>query len=275
MPELPEVETIKTELYPYVVGRTVTGVDLRWDGIVKHPAPAELVSRVTGRKITDLTRRGKYLFFHLDGGGVLVMHMKMTGSLIVDPESDRFTRATLDLDNGSVLHFWDPRKFGRMWLDEDETVVRTQLGPEPLDEDFTADTLKKILKGRKAPIKPVLLDQAHIAGIGNMYADEALFDARIHPETIAGSLTPAEVTTLYHSIVKVLQKALVLKGASIRNYIRPDGEAGTAHDEFNVAHGVGKDCPRCGGPVERIVVRGRGTYFCPHCQKKKRTTRKA
>ncbi len=271
MPELPEVETIKTELYPYVVGRRITGVHLRWDGIVKQPAPEEFVSRVKGRKITDLTRRGKYLFFHLDdGAGVLVMHMKMTGSLIVNPENDRFTRAALDLDDGSVLHFWDPRKFGRMWLDGDESPVRRQLGPEPLDEDFTAETLISILKGRKAPVKPTILDQKYIAGIGNMYADEALFDAKIHPETVAGDLTRAEATRLYRSIVKVLQKALVLKGASIRNYIRPDGGAGTAHDEFNVAHGTGKDCPRCGGPIERIVVRGRGTYYCPRCQKKKR-----
>lgn len=271
MPELPEVETIRIELYPYVVGRRITGVRLGWDGIVKTPSPEDFIRRVTGKKITHLTRRGKYLFFHLDdGGGVLVMHMKMTGSLIVDPASDRFSRAVLDLDNGSTLHFWDPRKFGRMWLDGDETSVRARLGPEPLDDDFTAATLEKILKGRKAPVKPVLLDQARIAGIGNMYADEALFDARIHPETVAGDITPAEATRLYHSIVKVLRKALVLKGASIRNYIRPDGAAGTAHDEFQVAHGTGKDCPRCGGPIERIVVRGRGTYYCPRCQKKKR-----
>ncbi|MCJ7604981.1 MAG: DNA-formamidopyrimidine glycosylase, partial [Dehalococcoidales bacterium] len=186
MPELPEVETIRTELHPYVVGRTVTGVRLFWERIVRQPGVEEFKKRVTGQKITDLTRRGKYLFFHLGSGDVLVMHMKMTGSLIMNPRDDRFTRAILEFDDGSILHFWDPRKFGVMWLDESEAPVRAKLGPEPLDEDFTAETLAGILKGRTAPVKPVLLDQSIIAGIGNMYADEALFDARIHPEKVAG-----------------------------------------------------------------------------------------
>ncbi len=269
MPELPEVETIRQELTPYVIGKTITGVMLFWDRIVRRPSPEEFKSGVIGRRIIDLTRRGKYLFFHLDDGHVLVMHMKMTGSLIVDPADDRFTRAILELDNGSKLHFWDPRKFGVMWLDGDCDPVLAKLGPEPLDEDFTPEVLASILKGRTAPVKPVILDQALIAGIGNMYADEALFDAKIHPERIAGNLTYAEVKRLHASIIRALQKALVLKGASVRNYIRPDGTAGTAHDEFNVAHGTGKNCPRCGTVIKRIVVRGRGTYFCPKCQKKR------
>ena len=268
MPELPEVETIRRELAPYVVGRTITGVTLLWERIVRQPSPEEFKAAVIGRKINDLTRRGKYLFFHLDNGQVLVMHMKMTGSLIVDPENDRFTRAILELDNGSKLHFWDPRKFGVMWLDDNRDSVLSKLGPEPLDEDFTPEVFASILKGRTAPVKPVLLDQSLIAGIGNMYADEALFDAKIHPERIAGRLTQAEIKRLHAAVIRVLQKALVLKGASIRNYIRPDGQAGTAHDEFNVAHGTGKNCPRCGTAIKRIVVRGRGTYFCPKCQQK-------
>jgi formamidopyrimidine-DNA glycosylase len=269
MPELPEVETIRQELTPYVIGQTIRSVSLQWDGIVKQPSAEEFVSRVEGRTITGLTRRGKYLFFHLDGDGIIVMHMKMTGSLIVDPVSDRFTRARIEFDNGSVLHFWDPRKFGRMWLAKSERDVLDKLGPEPLDDGFSADMLADILKGRTAPLKPVLLDQSLIAGIGNMYADESLFEAKLHPERVAGSLSRAEVERLYNAIIKVLQKALVLKGASVRNYIRPDGGVGTAHDEFNVAHGTGKVCPNCGSEIRRIVVRGRGTYYCPSCQKKR------
>ncbi|MBN1176575.1 MAG: bifunctional DNA-formamidopyrimidine glycosylase/DNA-(apurinic or apyrimidinic site) lyase [Dehalococcoidales bacterium] len=266
MPELPEVETIRTELLPYVLGRTITGVDLFWERIVRQPSVEEFTSRIVGRKINGISRRGKYLFFHLNAGGVLVMHMKMTGSLIINPSDDRFTRAVLHLDNGTALHFWDPRKFGVMWLDEDDSAVLAKLGPEPLDDDFTPEVLAEILRNRTAPVKPVILDQSIIAGIGNMYADESLFDARINPTRPAGSLSDDEVRRLHASIRRVLLKALKEKGASIRNYIRPDGSPGTAHDEFNVAHGVGKDCPRCGTPVRRIVVRGRGTYFCPKCQ---------
>jgi formamidopyrimidine-DNA glycosylase len=266
VPELPEVETIKNELLPHVLGRRITGVTVDWDRMVKKPPLEEFRARLIGRRIDRLSRRGKYLFFHLDDGHVLVMHMKMTGSLLVDPANDRFTRAVLHLDDGRALHFWDPRKFGAMWLEDSEETVTAQLGPEPLDDDFTPGVLARLLRGRKAPVKPVLLDQSIIAGIGNMYADEALFEAQIHPMNPAGELSPPEIERLFHAIRKVLLKALRLKGASVRNYIRPDGAPGTAHDEFNVAHGTGKDCPRCGGPIERIVVRGRGTYLCPRCQ---------
>jgi formamidopyrimidine-DNA glycosylase len=266
MPELPEVETIKNELLPHVLCRTITGVELFWERIVRQPLPEEFRSIIIGKKITGLSRRGKYLFFHLSGGLVLVMHMKMTGSLLVDPSDARFTRAVLHLDNGVAVHFWDPRKFGVMWLERNESVVAGQLGPEPLDDLFAPETLAGILRSRTAPVKPILLDQSIIAGIGNMYADEALFEAKIHPLRPAGSLSGAEVHRLYDAIRHVLRKALEKKGASVRNYIRPDGTPGTAHDEFSVAHGVGKKCPRCGAPIQRIVVRGRGTYLCPRCQ---------
>jgi len=267
MPELPEVETIKNELLPHILGRTITGVDLLWERIVRQPSIEEFLYRVIGQKIIGLSRRGKYLFFHLSGGEVLVMHMKMTGSLLVDPSDGRFTRAVLHLDNGTALHFWDPRKFGVMWLDKDESAVAGKLGPEPLEDGFTSGVLAELLRKRTAPIKPVILDQSVIAGIGNMYADETLFDAKIHPLRPAGSLSRDEVERLHGSIRRVLQKALKEKGASIRNYIRPDGQPGTAHDEFHVAHGVGKNCPNCGTPIRRIVVRNRGTYFCPKCQR--------
>ena len=266
MPELPEVETIKNELLPYVIGRKITRIKLFWERIVRTPSADEFTKEIVGQEITGLTRRGKYLFFHLSGGKLLVMHMKMTGSLIVDPSDDRFSRAIIYLDNGTAMHFWDPRKFGVMWLADDDSAVLAKLGPEPLDSDFTPAALAEILGKRNAPVKPVFLDQAIIAGIGNMYVDEALFDAKIHPMIPANSLSGDEVKRLHASIIRVLKKALKSKGASVRNYIRPDGNPGTAHDEFNVAHATGKNCPRCGTPIQRIVVRGRGTYLCPKCQ---------
>jgi formamidopyrimidine-DNA glycosylase len=266
MPELPEVETIKNELLPHVLGRSIQSVDVYWDKMVKQPSVDEFRTRLIGQKITGLSRRGKYLFFHLSGGNVLVMHMKMTGSLVVNPNDTRFARAVLYLDNGTSVSFHDPRKFGKMWLDSSTDTIIKQLGPEPLDESFTMRVLGGILAKRKAPIKPVLLDQAIIAGIGNMYADESLFEARIHPMKPANSLSKVELKRLYLAIQLVLRKALEKKGASVRNYIRPDGQPGTAHDEFRVAHGVGKNCPRCGTAIKRIVVRGRGTYICPKCQ---------
>jgi formamidopyrimidine-DNA glycosylase len=267
MPELPEVETIKNELLPHVLGRTITGVDIYWEKMVRRSSVAELKLRLVGRKITGLNRRGKYLFFHLDDGRVLVMHMKMTGSLLVDPADSRFTRAIIRLGDGVVLHFWDPRKFGKMSLEENEDAVVGQLGPEPLGYGFTPEVLGRLLHKHKAPVKPVLIDQTVIAGIGNMYADEALFEAKIHPLKPANELTGDEIKHLYSAIRAVLRRALRSKGASVRNYIRPDGSPGTAHDDFKVAHGTGKECPICGGSIERIVVRGRGTYICPRCQR--------
>lgn len=266
MPELPEVETIKNELMPHIIGRQVTDATLFWERIVRKSSVADFLSHLIGQRITGLSRRGKYLFFSLNGGEVLVMHMKMTGSLLIDPIDDRFTRAILHLDNGTRLHFWDPRKFGAMWLVEDKNTVASKLGPEPLEAGFNTEVLAQRLLNRKAPIKAILLDQNFIAGIGNMYADEALFAARIHPLRVGGSLSRDEIERLYNAIKQVLTSAIGNKGASVRNYIRPDGKSGTAHFEFKVAHGVGKNCPNCGTPIKRIKVRNRGTYFCPRCQ---------
>jgi len=267
MPELPEVETIKNELSPHVLNRIIESVDIFWDKMVRHPSVGEFRRRVIGKKITSLSRRGKYLFFHLEGDGVLVMHMKMTGSLLVNPAENKFSRAIFHLDDGTAVHFRDPRKFGVMWLADDESAVQAMLGPEPLDADFTVARLARLLDNRTAPVKAVLLDQSIIAGIGNMYADEALFAARLHPLKPSGQLSDDEIKRLHRAIRHVLRKALVRGGASVRNYIRPEGQPGSAHDEFVVAHGVGKNCPGCGGAIERIVVRGRGTYICPRCQR--------
>ncbi len=269
MPELPEVETVKNELIPHIVGRKITGITFFWDGIVKQPTVADFRSRVIGQKITGLTRRGKYLFISMNSDDLLVMHLKMSGSLLVSHDSSeppKYTRAIIHLDNNSVIFFRDPRKFGAMWLVKDSRSITNKLGPEPLEADFTPQVLAQRLGNRKAPIKALLCDQSVIAGIGNMYADEALFAAKIHPLRLGGTLSQDEIKQLHHAIQRILRAAIGNKGASIVNYYRPSGEPGTAHFEFKVAHGRSKTCPIHSNAIQRITVRNRGTYFCPKCQ---------
>jgi formamidopyrimidine-DNA glycosylase len=267
MPELPEVETIKNELLPCVVGRTIKGVSLLWERMLRQPLPAEFHASISGQKITGLSRRGKYLIFQLGGDGCLIAHLKMSGSLLIGRDSPpEYTRAIIHLDDGSNIFFRDPRKFGTLQLVKDSDIVLCKLGPEPLSSGFTPETLYDSLKKRRAPIKAVLLEQGFIAGIGNMYADEALFVAGIHPLRPASSLFRTEVKRLHSAIRGVLLEAIGNKGASVSTYFRPNGAKGTAHSHFRVAHRGGKPCPACGTPINRITIRNRGSYFCPKCQ---------
>jgi formamidopyrimidine-DNA glycosylase len=270
MPELPEVETIKNELLPHVIGCSISGVTLFWDRVVRQPSVKEFCSRLIGQRITGITRRGKYLIFGLDSADKLVIHLRMTGSLLLKPassEPEKFVRAILYLNKDAALHFNDPRKLGAMWLVEDERTVIGKLGVEPLEASFTPQVLAQHLNKRIAPIKALLCDQTFIAGIGNMYADEALYAARIHPLRPGGSLSQEEVGRLHSSIQQVLWSAIGNKGASVDTYLRPNGEPGTAHFQFQVAHYLGgKFCPVCGTPIQRIPIRNRGSYFCPCCQ---------
>jgi formamidopyrimidine-DNA glycosylase len=266
VPELPEVETIKNELAPHIIGHAVTDVTLFNDKIVRQPSVAEFCSHLIGQKITGVERRGKYLIFSLTSGEALIIHLKMTGSLWLKPP-DRFIRAIIHLDGGKKIYFRDPRKFGVMWLVKDRNTVGDKLGPEPLEDDFTPQILAKRLSKRTAPIKALLCDQGLVAGIGNMYADEALFLAKIHPLRPGKSLSRAEIKRLHQAIQQVLSAAINNKGASVDTYFRPDGEIGTAHFQFRVAHGRGKSCPVCGTPLERVPIRNRGSYFCPRCQR--------
>jgi formamidopyrimidine-DNA glycosylase len=281
MPELPEVETIKNEIAPALVGRCLKKVTVFDAKPIKDISPADFATSIVGRTINGLRRRGKYLIFDLSAPSAkcpvkdgrhdisLVIHLKMSGALLVNPPEDRKYRKVLfQLDDGTRLMFVDPRRFGSMWLVKDPETIVGKLGPEPFSEGFTIDALACRLKGRSAPVKAVLLDQTLLAGVGNMYADEALFAARIHPERRAADLTSPEIERLYNAIKKVLSQAIERKGASTRDYIRPDGRPGDAHSEFCVAHRGGQACPVCNGPVTRIVVRNRGTYYCPDCQKK-------
>ena len=269
MPELPEVETVKNELLPYISGRCITGITLFWEGIVRQPSVAEFRSRIIGQVITGIARQGKYLLVGLSSGDLLIIHLKMTGALLIGQDSSeppRYTRAIIHLDEGTSIFFRDPRKFGLMRLVKDKDSIVGKLGPEPLEADFTPELLARLLARRTAPIKALLCDQHLIAGIGNMYADEALFAARVHPLRAGESLSQEEIERLHSAIQRILWAAIGNKGASVNTYFRPDGSPGTAHFEFKVAHGIGKACPNCGTPIERIVVRNRGTYFCPRCQ---------
>lgn len=267
MPELPEVETIKNELLPHIVGHTIKGVSLLWERILRQPSPAEFHADISGQKISGLSRRGKYLVFQLGGDVCLIAHLKMSGSLLIGRSSPpEYTRAIIHLDDGSDIFFRDPRKFGTLQLVKNIDSILCKLGPEPLSSGFIPETLYDSIKKRKAPIKAVLLDQGFIAGIGNMYADEALFTAGIHPLRAASSLSRTEVKRLHRAIQNVLQEAIGNKGASVNTYFRPNGAKGTAQSHFRVAHRGGKPCPTCNTPIQRIPVRNRGSYFCPRCQ---------
>jgi formamidopyrimidine-DNA glycosylase len=268
MPELPEVETIKNELGPWVVGQSFTKVII-WDAkVVCGSSVSEVRRRLTGEKVEDLGRRGKYLIFHLSNENALIIHFRMTGSLLLDPGEDgRYVRAAFSLSNGHRFVFNDRRRLGKIWLTDDADAVVCKLGPEPLDKRFTPNVLRQRLSQHHIPIKAALLDQGIVAGIGNMYADEALFAARIHPLRKADQLSAKQVQVLRNSIRRILGAAIGSKGASVDTYVRPDGEPGTAHFDFKVTHRGGELCPVCGGTIERIVVRNRGTCFCPTCQR--------
>jgi formamidopyrimidine-DNA glycosylase len=269
MPELPEVETIKNELLPHVINRCIAGVEIRRDSTVRGLTPAELIDRLTGRRIEKLERYGKYLLFALDNGDYLAMHMKLTGSLwiindgAVEPE---YVKAVLTLDSGEKIFLRDPRTFARIWLVNDICAITDKLGPEPLAEAFTPALLAARLAGKNTPIKTLLIDQAVIAGIGNMYADEILYDAKIDPRRAGSSLKRGEIRRIHQSTGTILRQGIASKGASVQDFYRPSGEEGREQFNFKVAHRRKANCP-CGGPIERIVVRGRGTYYCPNCQK--------
>jgi formamidopyrimidine-DNA glycosylase len=273
LPELPEVETIVNDLRPVLKGRRFTGVSIDCPEMVHQTSVNELRRRLTGLVIKEIARRGKYLIFRLDSGEALILHLRMTGSLLLKRKGDNppvpspYIRAMFSLDNGMDLLFTDRRKLGKISLVKDENEVIGKLGPEPFDPSFTTKALAERLSSHKAPIKAVLCDQEVIAGIGNMYADEALFFSGIHPLRAANSLSYMEIKRLHKAIREVLTKAIGNGGASISDYRRPSGEQGSQQYNFYAAHRGGQTCKVCATPIERIAVRNRGTYFCPKCQK--------
>jgi formamidopyrimidine-DNA glycosylase len=285
MPELPEVETLRRQLAPLVEKRTLQRVeilDARWSSPL---APDELADALTGHRVQRLERRGKYLVWVLDGGIFLVQHLRMSGVLLHDPSTDPpHTRVRMQLAGGargrpasSRVVISDTRRFGTGQLVVGaralEEFFAARLGREPFDPHFTGAYLCSRLRGRTAPIKSALLDQRVVAGVGNIYADEALFRAQVHPARPAGRLTPGQYESLRMGVIDALAAGIDARGASIDDFRDVDGVRGSFQDRFLVHRRAGEPCPRCGTPIVKLVVGGRGTYVCEHCQPPPRVRR--
>lgn len=284
MPELPEVETIRRDLQPLVCGRTIAAlhVDEATLPLLAGPSASleALRASLVGRTITGLERRGKYLLFALDDGRVWVAHLRMTGRLVWRPanaQPEPYERARVQLDDGHDLRWSDLRKFGTWRVVDDVASIGGKLGPEPIDAAFSLPLFRKTLAGRSAPVKAVLLDQRRIAGMGNIYVDEALFQAGIRPDTPAGDVPPVAVKRLFEACRDVLERGIANRGASFSDYVDGQGNKGQQHMHVQVFRRHGKPCYRCGSIIERSVVAGRGTHFCPRCQRRprKRSARRA
>ncbi|MBN1641028.1 MAG: bifunctional DNA-formamidopyrimidine glycosylase/DNA-(apurinic or apyrimidinic site) lyase [Anaerolineae bacterium] len=269
MPELPEVETIVRELRPHIVGRTIRDVSVDWARIIASPREDVEGFRagLRGRRIERAWRRAKFVVLSLDDGWSLIVHLRMSGRLMLAPVGrPEHLRVVLALSSGA-LHFYCQRKFGRIWLVEDPQTVLGDLGPEPLSDAFTFERFAALLRGRRGMLKPLLLNQRFIAGLGNIYTDESLFRAGLHPCRRADTLDDDEIARLHGAIRAVLQQALDHHGTTFDGiYVRPQGEEGRQQEGLSVYGQAGAPCPRCGGAIERIVVAQRGTHICPSCQ---------
>lgn len=274
MPELPEVETYVRDLAPMLAGRQVVSAAVSWPRTIASPAADHFVALIVGQRFHSFARRGKYMLLGLESGMTLIAHLRMTGHLIAVAAGtpvDRHTHVVMTLDDDRRLIFQDARKFGRLWLVTEVGPVLAHLGPEPFDATFTAAALGARLQGRTASVKALLLNQSIVAGVGNIYADEALFRARLHPLRAGGALNLAEVAALHQAIQAVLTAGIAkagssLGGSNLQNYSRPGGAPGGFQEEFTVFRRTGQPCHRCGTPIARIVVAQRGTHFCPACQ---------
>ncbi|MFS8523230.1 MAG: bifunctional DNA-formamidopyrimidine glycosylase/DNA-(apurinic or apyrimidinic site) lyase [Limnochordales bacterium] len=291
MPELPEVETVRRQLAAVLPGRRIAGVRVRLARVLQNASPEELARRTAGRVFGPPGRRGKYLLLPLfraggasgsgpgaragaeEAGARLIVHLRMTGRLTVEPAGEPetpYTRVAFSLDDGQELRFADVRTFGTIHLVEDGQeggpAGLAALGPEPLADEFTPEVLAAALAGRRAPVKAVLLDQRRVAGLGNIYADEALFAAGIHPQRPAGGLARAEVERLHEAIRTVLARALAEGGTTFRDYVNGRGQPGGFQAYLQVYGRAGRPCPRCGAAIARLRVAGRGTHVCLTCQ---------
>ncbi len=270
MPELPEVEYVARQLQSDLVGRAIVRADVFWARSIEGMDTGEFVSRVAGREVTGIGRRGKYLLIFLSDGQTLIVHRRMSGNLTFadGPDAQPYVRVAFALDDGRWLLYTDPRKFGRITLAASGALsdVLPILGPEPLDESFSTTELARRLAGRRAPIKAVLLDQSAVAGLGNIYADEALFRAGIHPLRPASSLRPHEISDLRTAIQETLRTGIEHGGTTFGRHRDAYNEAGRNLEHLQIYRRKGQPCRRCGTPVERIVVAQRGTHYCPRCQ---------
>ncbi|MDP9467622.1 MAG: bifunctional DNA-formamidopyrimidine glycosylase/DNA-(apurinic or apyrimidinic site) lyase [Chloroflexota bacterium] len=291
MPELPEVETVARDLQRWVAGATIADTEVRWERTIRHPQPVErFVGELRGATIRRVGRRAKSVLLHLADGRVMTVAQRMSGALIVAPEGtadDPYARVIFTLADGRELRYRDVRKFGRIGLWErgglmprssrKRTVrerrepyrvgdVFARHGPEPLSRSFSSERFAGRLKGRSARLKTLLLDQSFIAGVGNIYADEALWRARLHPLRAADTLTPREIRRLHRAVRAVLRQGIANRGASFADYVGADGEPGDNAERLAVYQRTGEPCLRCGRAISRIVVGQRSTHFCPRCQ---------
>jgi formamidopyrimidine-DNA glycosylase len=271
MPELPEVETVARGLQAPLVGRTIVGVKILWSRSIVPPDPDAFTRRVVGQSIASVGRRGKWLVLTLGGGDTLLIHLRMSGRLVLESEpclDNRHLRAMFVLDSGQRLSFVDQRKFGRLHLTARPAEILGAVGPEPLSDEFTPKGFEEMLRERRGCIKPLLLNQRFLAGLGNIYTDEALWRAHIHPLRHANTLSREEVHSLHASIQTVLQAAIASGGTTLADeaYRQADGQSGEYSGRLAVYGREGQACLRCAEPIIRIKVSQRGTHFCPRCQ---------
>ncbi|MDQ3547268.1 MAG: bifunctional DNA-formamidopyrimidine glycosylase/DNA-(apurinic or apyrimidinic site) lyase [Chloroflexota bacterium] len=277
MPELPEVETVRRTLDPLLRRRTISAFWLGWHRTLEYPTIERFEAAVIGTTISAVTRRGKLILLKLDNGGAVTVHLRMTGELLFRPDAriernvirEAYLRATFSFSDGSELLFYDTRKFGKIAfrIQDDLDNLEARLGAEPLEPAFTAERLAALLRARRRQIKPLLLDQAVVAGLGNIYVDESLFRARIHPLHRSADIDEARITALHAAIVDVLSTAVELHGTTLRDYRSGLGESGENQSRLRV-YGLkpGTPCPDCGRPLKRLVIGQRGSIFCANCQ---------
>lgn len=273
MPEMPEVETIRRTLVDKLVGRTIKDIDIALPRLIKWPSAGEFKAIVIGKKITDLKRRGKYLILSLEDNTVIVIHLRMTGKFYYTPigsQHDRFARILFTLDNGDILQYADSRTLGTLYAMPTEELWRitglSKMGPEPLSEEFTLSYLKTGLKKRKGIIKALLLNQHFVGGLGNIYVDECLAIAGIHPARRSDSLTDEETNRLFHAINKVIADGIEHGGTTFRDYRDGTGKSGTHQFHLRVYGRKSLPCLKCGTAIEKNETAGRGTHYCPKCQ---------
>ena len=273
MPELPEVETVTRLIRPRLVGRRIEGARVSWARTLGGMAPGRFRRRVVGSVVKRVWRRGKYIVIDLEPRACIVGHLRMTGRMQVDGDPGPYTRVSLPLDDGSTFHFVDVRKFGRLVLAARPEDILPALGPEPLGEEFTAAWLRRELKRRRRMLKPLLLDQCFLAGLGNIYVDEALHRARLHPLRSAHTLSARSSDRLHACIRAILLAAIEREGSSFDAFYRtPEGSPGRYQDQFQVYGRAGKPCRACGRTIRKIVVAQRGTHVCTRCQRRFATT---
>ena len=268
MPELPEVETIRRGLEKKILGKKVRSVKINTDRMVKKPSPGRFKEEVEGKKFIQIIRRGKYLILGLSSGKKIVVHLRMTGQLIYG-KKDGKSRVSFLLSNGKYLNLKDSRHLGEIRLVKNWERVSSisRMGMEPLEDSFTLKMFGEMLNKKKAKIKPLLMNQEFLAGVGNIYAQEALFKAGIHPEKQAYRLKRGEMKSLFSEIKKVLSEAIDYKGTSLASYVDADGRKGSFHSRLRVYGHRGDPCIKCKTPLKFIKIAGRGTTFCPKCQK--------